>query len=247
MAETLTPGDQAPPEEGKGEDSQPSWWAEAQKRGFRSQDDVWKSYTEAERKISEQGEALANARRLEEQVTPVLEAIWSDPELLKQLKTRLDGKNPPEETSSKGSNPPASQSLADEQARSILRLQAIEKFETSRGIDKLDSETAKEIKGKLGAKLAQWGMSIDKVPIEALPSVLDDAFIALSGKDEGIKKLVSNVGIRSSGAGEFPSTSSVGGGEEEIVLTPEQRKVAEHTPGGIDAYIKSLKKIREGK
>ena len=247
--EQTSTGETSSPETSQGDKEEKQlqdWWKEAQGRGFKTESDVWKSYREAEKKISQMGEELQTYKKFEQQVSPVLEAIWNDEGMLNQLKKSLGvQENPGQniENKQESSNAP----VVDKEARSFLMQKVIDDFEEKKGISSLDEQTRKEIRSKIGAEAGKWVGDLRKVPLDKFPTLLDDAFTVISQKDESVKKLLSDISSSQENANRaaMPSTSSVGSGNEgQITLTPEQRKVADKMPGGAEAYIRGLKKLQ---
>jgi len=223
------------------------WWKEAQERGFKKEEDVWKSYREAEKKITEMGEELKTYRKFEQDVAPVLEAIWGDEELLNKVKAKLSGQNPVQNLENKESgNKKEGGPAVDPEARKVLAQKIIEEFEREKGIVSLDEESKKEIRRKIGREMAKWVDDPKNIPLDRLPALLEDAFIVAANKDDSLKKMLSEISDRQekTDRAAMPSTSSAGSSEGEIQLTPEQRKVAERMPGGVEAYIRGLKKLK---
>ena len=243
--------DTSSPETSQGEKEEKElqdWWKEAQSRGFKKEEDVWKSYREAEKKISQMGDELQTYKKFEQQVSPVLEAIWNDESMLKRLKTVLGAQGETEQNvESKDQTTPSNAPVVDRDARGFLMQRVIDDFEKQKGIASLDEETKKDIRRKIGAEAGKWVGDLRKVPLDKFPVLLEAAFTVVSHKDEQVKKMLSDICSNRENAerAAMPSTSSAGSGsEEEITLTPEQRKVAERMPGGAEAYIRGLKKLR---
>jgi hypothetical protein len=243
--ETTQSSDTSPDDKGE----QPDWWAEAQKRGFKDQAGVWKAYREAEKGLSEQGEKIKAAERFEQQVAPVLEAVWQDPKLLEQVRSVMQGKQTTQTDSSLAGDAgdkdtEAKAPQTDGEVKGFLRWQVIEKFEQAKGLDKLDDETRKEIRAKIGSKMNQLGLRLDQVQLSRLPTVLEDTFVAVVDKDDNLKKTLKEVPTTPAPqSGAMPSTSSEGGDKNQIELTREQRRVAEKMPGGVEGYKKALEKL----
>lgn len=229
------------------------WWAKAQERGFKSKEDLWKSYREAEKKISQMGEEVKKSKYFQEQVTPVLEAVWKDDVILNRLRSQADfgasDGGQPQSTDNQNQPPKqtqrSQQPSVDPEARTALFAQTIQQFEASKGLDNLDEQSQQDVRAKIGKQAAKWVGDLRNVPPSQLPSLLEDAYDVLTKRDESLKKMTSATSSdNSQEAGAMPSASSGSGSEKEgdVKLTPEQRKVAERM-GGIEAYKKGLKKL----
>jgi hypothetical protein len=217
-----------------------AWWTEASsKHGFKSKEEVYKSWSEAQKKISEDGEKLKNFELFQENVVPVLDVVLKDEEILGKVKARMEGKTPTQDSALK---PVAPQE--DPETKRYLVDEAVRGFEISHGIDKLDPETQKEVKAKIGAELKKFTDGREP-KISSLKNQLEDSFQLAMTKDEKLKKLFTTKeddGL--SDYGSLPSQSSAVSKNGEIRLTPEQEKIAQNMPGGREAYIKGLKKIQ---
>jgi len=231
-------------------DSKKELESEAKKKGFKSASDFWKSYREAESKISSQGMSLAEAEKFEKQVAPVINAVWSDPELLKSVQKKLnsnytseDSKSEPSNKKSDAKSEPARQS--DPETYSVLSNQIAENFEAKVGLSSLDKESIKEVRQIIGKEMAKWAQPGKRIPLKDFGNLLQDAFDLASTRNERLKAILSdkkkpdiNASAKMSSDSQFTVDS-----KGEIQLTTAQTKVAEKMPGGIEAYKKGLKKI----
>lgn len=245
------PEPSADQEEGKQEKDE--WWAKAQERGFKSKEDLWKSYREAEKKISQMGEEVKKSKYFQEQVTPVLEAVWKDDVILNRIRSQAGfGASDGEQSQSNDNQnqPPrqtqrSQQPSVDPEARTALFAQTVQKFESDKGLDNLDEETQQDVRAKLGKQAAKWVGDLRNVPPSQLSSLLEDAYDVLKTRDESLKKMTSDASSnKGQDVGAMPSASSGSGSEKDgdVKLSPEQIKVAERM-GGIEVYKKGLKKL----
>lgn len=241
--------------EDKQEQEKADWWAKAQDRGFKSKQDLWKSYREAEKKISQMGEEVKKSKYFQEQVTPVLEAVWKDDVILNRLRSQAgfgadDGEQSPPADGNQKNQPPkqtqrGQQPTVDPEARSALFAQTVQQFESSKGLDNLDEETRKDVRTKIGQQVAKWRGDLQGVPPSQLSGLLEDAYDVVSQRDENLKKMISTADSNEGqDQGAMPSTPSGSGSEKkgDVKLSPEQIKVAKRM-GGLDAYKKGLKKL----
>jgi len=217
------------------------WWNEAQKQGFKSKEDVYKSWSEANKKISEDGEKLKNFQLFQDNVVPVLDIVLQDEEILKQVKARMEKGNteplkPALDDSPKG--PPE-----DTDTKKYLIDNIVHSFEDNHGISKLDAETQKEVKAKIGAELKKFTTGAD-TKVNLLPKQLDDAFNLALANDSKLKEIFTAKDSGLDDYGSLPSQGSAIDKDGNIRLTPAQEKVAERMPGGREAYIKGLKKLQ---
>lgn len=223
-------------------DAEEVWWKEAsEKHGFKSKEDVYKSWTEANKKISDDGEKLKLAQTFQDNVVPVLDVVLKDPEILKQVKAKMENPDAalpitPAPIDNSKTTPPV-----DTDTKKYLLDDAVASFEKSHGIDKLDAETQKEVKAKIGIEFRKF--TNGEVKVSLVKDQLQDAFKLAVANDENLQKIFAPKDDSLGDYGSMPSQASGLDKDGNIKLTPEEEKVAERMPGGRDAYIKGKKKI----
>lgn len=223
-----------------------AWFAEASsKHGFKTKEDVYKSWTEANKKISEDGEKLKNFQIFQDNVVPVLDIVLKDEELLKQVKGKMEdpSKIVPVKVKDQDPAPLKPTPTEDPDTKKYLIDTTVASFETSHGIDKLDPETQKEVKAKIGIEFRKFA-SEGGMKVSLLNGQLEDAFALAVAKDDKLKSLFENKEDSLEGYGSMPSQPSAIDKDGNVRLTPEQEEVAERMPGGREAYIKGIKKIQ---
>lgn len=219
-----------------------AWWNEAStKHGFKSKEDVYKSWSESNKKISEQGEQLKNAEIFQNQVTPFLDLVLQDEEIMGKVQAKLENPNSDPKKPVSTDNPKIP--TEDTDTKKYLVDNIVHSFEKSHGIDKLDEETQKDIKAKVGIELKKFTSGMD-TKASLLGGQLEDAFALAIAKNEKLKNIFNAKDDSLQDYGSMPSQSSAIDKEGNVKLTPEQEKVAERMPGGREAYIKGLKKIQ---
>lgn len=220
-----------------------AWWKEAsEKHGFKSKEDVYKSWAESNKKISEQGEEIKNYKIFQENVVPVLDVVLGDEEILNKVKGKMDPNAPKPEA------PQIKKEVSPEDAdtKKYLIDDAVHSFETMHGIDKLDAETQKDVKARIGIELQKFTTG-KETKVSLIKTQLEDAFALAVAKDEKLKNIFAPKDDVLGDYGSLPSQSSGMDKDGIVRLTPEQEKVAANMPGGREAYIKGLKKIPQGK
>jgi len=221
-----------------------TWWKEAsEKHGFKSKEDVYKSWTEANKKISEDGEKLKNFQIFQDNVVPVLDVVLKDEEILKQVKGKMEDPSKIVPIKKEDPAPLKTTPTEDPDTKKYLIDTTVASFEQSHGIDKLDPETQKEVKAKIGIEFRKFA-SEGGMKVSLLNGQLEDAFALAVAKDDKLKSLFTDKEESLEGYGSMPSQPSAIDKDGNIRLTPEQEKVAERMPGGREAYIKGIKKIQ---
>jgi len=240
-ATTATPGSQVTPQATGGQETD-EWFAEAQKeKGWKTKGEVWTSYKEAERKISEQGTELGKYKEFAETAGPIFDIIQNDPELLEKIRSKASGGTETPSTFKKEDKETPTPPI-DSSARSVLKIQIVNQFEIDTGISKLDDESKKAVRNSIGKSMTRWVKPGEELPIENLREIFDDALILAKNKDSKLKTMLDGV-ADSGNDGAFSSMPSGGSRTDDIRLTPEQEKVASHMPGGVEKYKAGLKKL----
>jgi len=217
------------------------WWKEAsEKHGFKSKEDVYKSWSESNRKISEQGEQLKNFELFQNNVVPVLDIVLQDEEILGKVKAKMENPNSIPAKPVSVDNPKVP--TEDTDTKKYLIDNVVHSFESQHGIDKLDEDTQKDIKTKIGIELKKFTSGTD-TKVNLLPGQLEDAFALAVAKDPKLANIFAPKDDTLGDYGSLPSQSSGIDKDGNVKLTPEQEKVAEKMPGGREAYIKGLKKL----
>ena len=220
-----------------------AWWKEAaEKHGFKSKEDVYKSWSEAQKKISEDGDKLKNFQIFQDSVVPVLDVVLKDEEILKQVKGKMEN---PEKIPVKTDAPVPLKEVPkeDPDTRKFLIDSAAASFESKHGIDKLDPKTQEEVKAKVGAEFRKF-TSETGIKVSLIGGQLEDAFALAVAKSPELQKIFAAKDDDVGDYGSMPSQPSAINKDGSIRLTPEQEKAAENMPGGREAYIKGLKKIQ---
>jgi phage terminase small subunit len=235
------------------EQTRQSWWdglneeqkqeveTEASERGFKSVGDFWNSYREAEKKISNQGQTLGQARKFEESVVPILRIIRENPELLKAVQSKLGGS-----TMTGQGETNNNQESADKDVRTATESMIVSKFESAHGLNNLDEESRQEVRATIGKHMAKWVKPNQRIPLDQLEGYLEDALVIAQTRDKKLGKMLGDIQQQD----EHGKLSSLSGSSRDaegdiIELIDEQKKVAQGLLGGdIEKYTQGLKKLQ---
>ncbi len=201
-------------------------------------------------KYKTESEAL---KAYKEQVDPVIQTIWSDPELLKKVEEthnkRLGLKEEKVETPEVKDGTP----IRDTETRDAMVKQIVDSFSREKGIDKLEPDDKKDMNLKIGAMLQELldpkgnknlAQIMQTVSLTKLPDYLDHVYylvnrenITKQAKEEG-KTEVSNEqrGIMSG-----MSSSSIE--PDSITLTPKEKEAAQKMGITPEKYLARKKEI----
>lgn len=188
-------------------------------------------------------------------VNPVLETLWSDPELLKKA-TEIHNKRLGIATETPPGENPTTTPSTETDTRNAMVNQISDKFEAKRGIDKLPDDKKKEVRGLLGNMIKEMvdpkgNKTITQVFEEISLTKLDWYFeraFDLINRDEDIKAAIERgrseildgnqaaVGVMSSA----PSSSIP---IDSVTLTPAEKTAASRMGVSEEDYLKNKKAI----
>ena len=191
----------------------------------------------------------------QERVNPVIETIWSDPDLLKQVEDRHKKRlNPTKEVVKDTPEDKSTSSPVDIDTRNAVIRDIVDKFSDRYGITKLDTEKKAEMNTKVGTMLKDMldpnGNKKDladvmkDVSLTKLPSFLDHAYFLSNkesmlsdAKEQGKRELQdASLGV----VGSFSSTSIE---PDSMTLSPREKQIAENMGIPPDKYLARKKEI----
>lgn len=196
-------------------------------------------------------------------VNPVIETIWSDPELLKRVdqvhKKRLgikvdDDKKPDDQASPDGEPKiPAKPTSTDVDTRNAMIRTIVDGFSDKFGITKLEAEAKKEMNLKVGTMLQELldpkgnknlQQIMEDVSLTKLPSYLEHAYY-LANKDTVVKeaKEQGKKEAQDQSRGIIGSFSSTSIETDSMTLTPQERKSADSIGVSHEKYLARKKEI----
>jgi len=223
---------------------------------FQSHEEAEKAYKELEKKLGQQSEEVGQARKeLDETrkyqmaVAPYVQLLDTDENLRKDVFKKLN--IPTDDVSTPVDTKIIRDTVQKEVAPYVYyqRGEIFSKFEQKYGIDQLEEDPRKEMKGKIGDVLKEYYPGgIETIPNHRLGKFLEDAYV-LANKDLLIEqgKLEGRVAERELTAGAIGSMASGEAKTSEITLTPAQREVAEKAKLSEKEYAESLAKIEAEK
>lgn len=212
--------------------------------------------------ITKIAEELGMARKENEtlkeyqnRVNPVIETIWSDPELFKQVeekhKKRLSGDTKPSDTPPPDTKPPTD---TDVDTRNAVIRDIVDTFSDKYGITKLESKEKGEMNTKVGTMLKDLldpkgnkrdlSAVMEDVSLTKLPFYLEQAYylankdsMMAAAKEQGKKELQdASLGI----IGSFSSTSIE---PDTVVLSAKEKQIAENMGVSQEKYLARKKEI----
>lgn len=217
----------------------------------KSQSDLIKMYGELERKIGEQSQTVAEAKKLRENQKVLAEAIYGDPELRDKLEKRLRKVTGMEADESKEKEDTQKSEQLD-QVHDLRRSQenrVIQEFSSKYGLDQMKADERKEVMKQVGKEMADlvdptgkkdMNQVMSAISLERLPSLLEKSlYLAnLESAKSGEKELV-NTDLAAIG----PMSSSSVKRNKEDNLSDTESLVAKKLGVSRDDYLKAKKEI----
>lgn len=219
-----------------------------------SQGDLIKMYGELERKLGEQSQTVAEAKKIRENQQLLAEAIYGDQELHERLEKRLKkvmGYETEEDSKEKkesgdGEDP----KLADLRRSHENRI--ISEFSSKYGLDQMNSDERQKVMKKVGAQLADlvdptgkknMNQVLEAISLEKLPNLLEKSFYLANMESitSGGEALNGAQNLASIGR---VSSSSVKGGPSES-LSERESLIAKKLGLNPDDYLQEKKKMSE--
>lgn len=210
----------------------------------KTTEEIFKMYSEAERKIGEMSAEVRQARETQAKYQPILDTIWENPDLFTAVESALQ-KNA---TSPSGETKTQVQPPVQDETRTATEGLIISRFEDRYGINKMADAERVELKQKIGQEILDLtGQSLSQLPLNRLETVLEKAYVLANkdklreaGKLEGLAEANEN----NAGAfGAIPSSSS--DRTESVTLSAKEREVANKLGIGPEKYLEGKKKVSE--
>ncbi|MFA6069758.1 MAG: hypothetical protein WC810_14340 [Janthinobacterium sp.] len=271
MADEITPpanadkGSDNPPagsDAGQGSNAEAPISQLPEKFKGKSGEEIAKAYLELESKMGEQSKTVEEASRLKDQTDTLLRAIWSDPDLYRQVeagvKKYASGESLPSRDIPKGSDKAGGEGAKDEKndhAPQIKDLRMAEEnrvlddFFTKYGYKGLTEKDRKESYQRLVVSLAETydpggkkpiQQILSEIPLAKLPRYLENAHF-LGNKDQIIDRakrsaLISTEENNAASIGSFSSGSP--DRSSTVTLTQKEREIAGKLGISEDKYLK---------
>jgi len=232
----------------------------------KSAEEITKMYLEAEKKIGEQSTSVSEAKKLKEQTDVMLKAIWSNPDLYRQVESGINSylsgeklpdtrkKTKPKKGGEEAKGTEMSPEVAD--IRKATENRILGEFRSDLGYNNLPAKESQEKFTKTAVVLAELldpsGKKSVKeivagVPLDRLPKYLRYAHrIAHSAdaeKQATRSALASVEENKAASIGSFPASS--GKAEGKIQLTNRERETASAMGISEEDYAKSKAAIEQ--
>lgn len=232
-----------PKEEGQGSGSQSSWQelAGVDPKEFDTPEKLAKSYKDARTGLADQGQKIKAAEDFQTQVSPVLKAIYGNPDLYKQVLgevEKLYGKTEdPKKEDSKVTHDPRVDELSG-----ITEAQIIKDFENETKINSIKDLDTSKVKSEIGQIMKRWLAPGASPSLQQLPTMLRDAWTIYKGnhniQDEPEETPNLYLG--------FGTPRAIQSSIEKMdvgSLSPQERKAAEKMGLTPEEYLKEKKAI----
>jgi len=226
----------------------------------KSAEEITKMYLEAEKKIGEQSTSVSEARKLKEQTDVMLKAIWSNPDLYRQVESGINAylsgeklpdtrkKTKPKEGGEEAKGTEMSPEVADIRKASENRI--LGEFRKELGYDNLKPKDGQEKFTKTAVVLAELldpsgkksvkeivaGISLDRLPkyLRYAHRIAHSADAVEQAKRSALASAEEN---KAASIGSFPASS--GKAEGKIQLTNRERETASKMGISEEDYAKN--------
>ena len=202
-----------------------------------------KGYSESSKEAIKLKTELNSTQKELEDYQPVIQAVWSDPDILNKVRSKLSNPLPYQEDG-KPNKPSAdvqdNKNAGVQEVFKVLEDQIVNTFWEKHELDKRPEDEQKDLKKKIGTKLANWLPQNGMVNLKKLPSQLEDAW-KLVASDSGASKPSGE--DKSLDTGKFGGTPSSTPQKKTISLTPEEKKAAKGMGITEEAYAETKQMI----
>lgn len=224
----------------------------------KSPEEIAKAYQELEKKFGETSEEVASARKVMEQNDTLLRAIWSDPDLYRQVeqgvKKYTSGEVLPE-TKPNDKPPKGDEGSKESQVDQVADLKVasenrvLNEFAVKYGYNTLPEKERKDSYARLAVTLAELvdpggkksvRQILNNIPTSKLPRYLENAHF-IANKDKFLEKAkdsgrVSHLENQEGSIGSFAASS--GKAKTGVELTSREREVAQKMGVSEENYAK---------
>jgi len=220
----------------------------------KTPEQIAKAYIELESKLGEQSQTVEEAKKLREQTDTLVRAIWSDPDLYRQVEAGVkkftSGESLPGRDPKKGDAAPKSEvNPIVSDLRTAEENRVLNDFFSKYGYNKLDEKSRKDSYAKLSTTVAELVDPSGKrsikdifasIPVTRLRAYLENAHF-IANKDQIVQQARISGSLareeNESGAiGSFAASS--GKSDEGVTLTSREREVAQKMGISEEKYAK---------
>ena len=227
----------------------------------KSHEEIANAYVELEKKMGDQSITISEAKKLQEQTDTLLKAIWSDPDLYRQVeagvkKYATGDTLPDKRTPNKGDEEAKEQEVDSviKDVRVAQETQILNKFATDFGYNNLSQEERKAAYNRLTVSLAELvdpngkkpvAQILKEIPLSRLPKFLENAHF-MANKESMIQNArrsgsISNKENEMATIGGFPASN--GKRESSVTLTNREREIAQKQGISEEKYLKRKEQI----
>lgn len=208
----------------------------------KSVQDIVKAYSELETKLGGTAEEIKEAKKIKDEMSVVMNALWRQPELYRQVERAIQdfqqggqlpntrdrmGNDESNAGTRKGST--EKKDSSDDEVRTVTQNQIISGFEERTGLKKLPTEQRQKLSQKIASELAEMAdpggtltipQVIKKIPLPQLEKYLEKAYkLAVADRflDQGTSlQDIGSIGGMSSGGGKADNQHGLSEKELEV-------------------------------
>ena len=227
--------------------------------GFKTVAELETAYKDLESKLGTQGDELGQLRDFQNQAYPVIDAVYGDQNLLKEVRQAVESKYgvgnsdqavPKDQAEINGKivdKPPVKPDVRVSEHELFLRQIAINNFKTRYGLDKLPEAEYQPVEEALITTMSRWVQPGTKVPIDKVETYLEDAWKIVKGDKLVEEKVLETITKdRVNQQATVGSMSSGSTETEEVQLSEADRQFAEKLHVPLERVKQYKKRYAEG-
>jgi hypothetical protein len=227
----------------------------------KSPEQIAKAYLDLESKMGEQSKTVEEAKTLRDQTDTLVKAIWSDPDLYRQVEAGVkkftSGESLPERDPKKDATPKDAVNPIISDLRTNEENRVLNDFFSKYGYNTLDEKSRKDAYAKLSTTVAELVDPSGKksikeifssIPVTKLRSILDNAH-KIANFDQIVNKARSSAAIpleenRDGAIGSFAASNKRA--SDSVTLTSRERDVAQKMGISEEKYLKrKIEKMKD--
>lgn len=234
-----------PKKEGEeGGEPEKSWQelAGVDPKEFDTPEKLAKSYKDARKGLSDQGQKIKEAEEYEQRTTPLLKVIYGNPDLYKKVVEEVKKTYASPEDKDSGKETKEVRDPRIDEVTAIEEGRVISDFEKSVGLNRKSPESQAEIKKEIGAIMKRWIPANSRPSLQQLSVFLEDAWQIYKTKnnieDEPEEKPNLTLGFGTPRAAQATIDKM-----DVSTLSAEERKAAERMGISPSDYLEEKKSI----
>lgn len=233
---------------GEGEGKQSTWQelAGVDPNEFDSPEKLAKSYKDARKGLSDQGQKIKQAEEFQNNVTPVLKAVYGNPDLYKKVVEevkKLYGEDAGGDSSGDTNTVTPQKDPRVDEIAGIEEARIISEFEASINLTGKSEDEKAKIRREIGNNMKNWLTPGSAPSLQQLPRMLKDAWSVYKQENNITEDKIEPQVNLSLGFGTPRAAQAVIEKLDTSSLSPEEKVAAQRMGLSLDEYLQSKKEI----